>query len=193
MTHAEWRGFALAQCERGLSRASQAATSRRRLYAALMLGVTLLGGCVSPPRATTNTPANAQETQQRWSGRLSLSVQSDPPQAFTAGFELRGEPHAGELSLYTPLGGTAALLRWAPGRATLRTDGPEQAFDSLEALAQQATGTPLPVAALFDWLNGTPTAVAGWQADLSQLPQGRLRARRAEPPPAAELRLVLER
>jgi outer membrane lipoprotein LolB len=34
--------------------------------------------------------------------------------------------------------------------------------------------------------------VAGWHADLSQLPEGRLLARRTNPGPAAELRLILE-
>jgi outer membrane lipoprotein LolB len=35
--------------------------------------------------------------------------------------------------------------------------------------------------------------VAGWKADLSLLNQGRLRAQRLEPPPPADLRLVLDR
>ena len=62
------------------------------------------------------------------------------------------------------------------------------------SLAQQATGTELPVAALFDWLRGTATAAPGWDADLSQLPEGRLLARRmADSAPAVELRILLER
>jgi len=37
------------------------------------------------------------------------------------------------------------------------------------------------------------TGAAGWSADLSQLESGRLTARRTQPLPAAELRLILER
>jgi len=34
---------------------------------------------------------------------------------------------------------------------------------------------------------------AGWRADLSQHANGRITARRTEPPPQAELRLVFEK
>ena len=47
--------------------------------------------------------------------------------------------------------------------------------------------------ALFAWLRGLPQAGEGWEADLSRLPDGRLLARRLAPPPAAELRVVLDR
>jgi len=126
-------------------------------------------------------------------GRLALRVDATPPQSFSAAFELRGRAQEGELSLLTPLGSTAARLAWAPGSATLRSGNDTRSFDSLDALAESATGTALPVAALFDWLAGTATPVSGWEADLSQLDQGRLVARRVAPPPAAELRLVLDR
>jgi outer membrane lipoprotein LolB len=60
-------------------------------------------------------------------------------------------------------------------------------------LVAHATGAAIPVAALFDWLRGIDTPVAGWKADLSLLSQGRLRAQRLEPPPPADLRFVLDR
>lgn len=129
----------------------------------------------------------------QWSGRLGLTVVSDPPQSFSAGFALRGDPQAGELTLTSPLGNTLAVMQWQPGEALLRQGEQTQHFDSLDALAQQATGTPLPVAALFGWLRGQPQSVPGWQVDLSRVPDGRLFAQRLAPPPAAELRLVLDR
>lgn len=128
-----------------------------------------------------------------WNGRLALTVEGQASRSFSAGFELKGAAEAGELSLFNPLGGTVAVLAWAPGTATLRADGSTRQFPSLDALAQEATGTPLPVAALFDWLAGQPTAVPGWQADVSDVGQGRLRARRTDPPPAADLRVVFEK
>jgi outer membrane lipoprotein LolB len=120
-------------------------------------------------------------------------VQDNPSQSFSAGFELRGSAGAGELSLYNPLGGTLAVMAWEPGSATLRSGNEVRRFDSIDALAAQASGTPIPVTALFDWLAGSNTPVPGWTADLSQLPEGRIRARRVEPLPEADLRVAIDR
>lgn len=130
---------------------------------------------------------------QYWRGRLALRVDSEPPQAFSAGFELSGQATQGELRLYSPLGTVLAELRWTPQSATLTRNGETQQFDSLDALATQASGAALPVAALFQWLAGVQTTADGWRADLSQLEAGRLTAQRTAPAPATELRLVLER
>lgn len=146
--------------------------------------MTLAGCAMTPPSPAASGP--------RWSGRLALQVQGRPEGSFSAGFDLRGSPAAGELSLYTPLGGSAALLEWAPGRASLRVPGqPAREAASLDDLLAQALGTAVPVAALFDWLAGVPTPASGWRADLSQHAAGRLRASRLEAP-AADLRIVLE-
>lgn len=130
---------------------------------------------------------------QYWRGRLALRVDSEPPQAFSAGFELSGQATQGELRLYSPLGTVLAELRWTPRSATLARNGETQQFDSLDALATQATGAALPVAALFEWLTGVQTTADGWLADLSQLEAGRLTAQRTQPAPTTELRLLLER
>lgn len=122
-----------------------------------------------------------------------LRVSSDPPQTVNAGFELKGSPMAGLLVLTGPLGNIAATLQWNAEGATLHRAGEAgQTFASLDALAQQATGTAFPIAALFDWLAGRDTQVAGWLADLSQLDQGRLSASRSDPEPSAQLQIVLE-
>ena len=155
----------------------------------LLFAALLIAGCASPVRA----PISSDPQTGPWSGRLALQVQDQPGQSFSAAFELKGRADSGELTLYTPLGGTAAVLNWAPGSATLRSNGQTRQFESVESLVAQATGSPIPVAALFDWLAGRNTPVPGWQADLSQLPDGRLRAQRLEPPPVADLRLVLDR
>lgn len=162
----------------------------RRLAGMLLAVATIfIAGCALPVR--TAAPFDPQNGP--WSGRLALQVQDNQSQSFSAGFELRGQAEAGELTLFTPLGGTAAVLNWAPGTATLNANGELRRFDSLPALVAAATGSAIPVTALFDWLAGTNTAVPGWQADLSQLDQGRLRAQRLAPPPVADLRVVLDR
>lgn len=125
---------------------------------------------------------------------MAIKVLSIPPQAFSADFELDGQGEAGTLTLLSPLGTTVAQMQWAPGMAQLRHGTEVRQFDSLSALALQATGTELPVAALFDWLRGTATPAPGWETDLSQLPEGRLQAHRnADDAPAVELKIRLER
>jgi outer membrane lipoprotein LolB len=161
----------------------------RRVAWGLVFATLFIAGCAQPPRATTQFDAKTGP----WSGRLALQVQDNQSQSFSAAFELRGQAAAGELTLFTPLGGTAAVLSWAPGAATLKANGQVRQFSSVDELVAQATGSPLPVAALFDWLGGTNVPVPGWEADLSQLGEGRLRASRLQPPPAAELRVVLDR
>lgn len=160
-----------------------------RWAACLLAGAVLLSGCATPPKPAA--PADAQSGP--WSGRLALQVEDNQSQSFAAGFELRGSARAGELTLFNPLGGTLAALTWAPGSATLRSNGQTRESGSVDALVAHATGSAIPVAALFDWLRGTNTPVAGWQADLSLLGQGRLRAQRLAPPPPADLRVVLDR
>jgi outer membrane lipoprotein LolB len=162
-------------------------TLRSSWAASAFLCVALLAGCAAPPR--TPAPPGVQS----WSGRLALSVEGQSSQSFSAGFELKGAPETGELTLTNPLGGTVALLSWAPGTATLRSNGNVRQFPSVEALAQEATGQELPLAALFDWLAGKPTPVPGWEVDVTQVAEGRLRARRTAPPPPADLRVVFER
>lgn len=124
---------------------------------------------------------------------MSLRIDSDPVQTFAALFDLRGSADAGELTLTTPIGSTLAALRWAAGEATLNDGRQTRRFESVDALIQAATGAAIPVGALFGWLAGRDDAVPGWTADLGQLAQGRLQARRDAPLPKAELRIVFER
>ncbi len=124
---------------------------------------------------------------------MALRVDADPPQSFSAAFALSGGPQAGELTLISPLGTVLAVMQWQPGEALLRQGEQTRRYGSLDALAEDATGTPLPVRALFGWLGGQPQAVPGWQADVTRLDDGRLSARRLMPLPTAELRVVLDR
>jgi outer membrane lipoprotein LolB len=151
--------------------------------------VVLAAGCAMPPKV----PPGADVTTGPWSGRLALEVEEKQGQSFSASFELKGSAAAGELALYSPLGGTLAVLAWAPGLAKLRANGQARDFESVDELVTHATGAAIPVAALFDWLRGVDTPVRGWKTDLSLLGQGRLRAERFEPPPRTDLRVILDR
>jgi outer membrane lipoprotein LolB len=160
---------------------------------ALLAAAVLLSACALPPAASDGTGASAN----RWRGRLAITVQAtlqqSPAQAVTAGFELNGSVQTGELTLYTPLGGTAAALSWSARSATLRSAGESRDFASLEALIRHTLGTELPLEALFAWLAGDNSEVAGWQADLSQYAAGRIVARRTEAGSETQIRVVLEK
>lgn len=160
------------------------ATGRRAcLIAAGLVAVLLLTACAAP-----RPPGAADE--ESWSGRLALRLDSSPPQSFSAGFDLRGSPQAGELLLNSPLGTALASVRWSPQGAELRQGDRFEQRDSLDQLTTELSGTALPVAALFGWLRGDNSAADGWMVDLSQQPQGRITARRTSPLPGAELRVL---
>lgn len=157
---------------------------RRRWLAALALAA-VLAGCATPPR-----PPVGDETV--WTGRLALKVDSQRPQSFAAGFELRGTAQAGELLLTSPLGQTLAQVVWSPQGAELRQGDRVTRRGSLDELTTELTGTAVPVQALFDWLRGASTEAAGWQADLGAFTDGRIQARRSQPLPQAELRIIVQ-
>lgn len=161
--------------------------NRRLALCAGWAGLLLAAGCASP-----GGPPGAA-AGQAWSGRLSLRVDSEPVQTFSALFELRGAPQAGELILTSPIGNTLAQLHWAPGEALLKNGSQTRRFDSVDALIEAATGAVIPVGALFGWLAGREDRVPGWRPDLSQVGAGRLQATRESPQPRADLRIVFER
>lgn len=157
----------------------------------LLLAVSLLMAACAAPQKTIQ---NSGLTADQWMGRLSLQIQSEPAQSFSASFELKGQPSAGELVLISPLGNTLGILRWSPGEALLDSGGGKiQRFSSVDELMMQSTGAALPVEALFSWLRGTHANVNGWSADLSRYDDGRITAKRVQPTPQADLRVVLDR
>lgn len=159
-----------------------AVLSRLVLCAALVLT-----GCGITPLRVQNVPHTTQ-----WQGRLSVTVHGADPSVTTAAFELRGNARTGELALLSPVGTTMALLEWSPEGAHLHRGQAPERYASLDDLTEQLTGSALPVAALWQWLDGHNVQVPGWDSDLSGLAQGRLVARRAHPAPAVSLRIQLD-
>jgi outer membrane lipoprotein LolB len=160
---------------------------RRGLLAAGAAALLVASGCAQLPG---QRPAQGSDS---WSGRMSLRIDSQPVQTFSALFDLRGSPDAGELSLTSPIGSTLAQLHWAPGEALLKNGSEVRRFDSVDALIEAATGAAIPVGALFAWLAGRNEPVPGWRPDLAQVANGRLQATREAPGPTADLRIVFER
>ena len=176
----------------------------RSLLAAMAVALTVamtaaLTGCATPQPTADETP---------WtSGRLALRVDATPErtaQSVSAAFELRGASERGELRLSSPLGTLMASATWSPGQAMLLTTEGERRFASLDDLARQALGEPLPLAALPDWLAGRPWPEAphevqadgfgqlGWRVQTRRLAEGWITAQRLDPP-GVQLRVKLDR
>ena len=156
----------------------------------------LLVACATPPHQSADL-----------SGRLAVRVEGHdgvPAQSVSMQFELRGDAVAGDLRLTTPIGSTVAQARWQPGSAELSNAAGTRSFANLDALAQGLLGSPVPLAALMDWLRGrawpdAPTTVRdggfeqlGWRIDLARFSEGWVLATRDQGP-AVSVRARLDR
>ena len=161
-------------------------------HVSCLFAIIFIAGCAHKygPAAINDTENEAKNGL--WAGRISLQIQSEPPQAFFAGFELKGAVERGELTLFSPIGTVLGLLRWSPTEAMLESGGSLKRFSSVDALLEQTTGAPIPTAALFDWLQGKNTETKGWSADLTRQNSGRITAQRLAPAPQIDLRIVLD-
>ncbi len=156
---------------------------RAERRAVLVCAGLLLTGCMTAPR---------QRPAAFWSGRLGLMLQMEPPQSLQAAFELQGNAQQGELTLLGPVGTVLAHLSWTPRQATLERGQQRWTHANVEQLTEQLVQTPLPIQALFDWIEGRDISPAGWAVDLSAHDAGRIVARRDAPSPAAVLRILLD-
>ena len=161
--------------------------------ACVVLAVAMgLGGCAT---SVDHSARQAVDRTAYWSGRMALQLEGDfntASQSFSATFELHGSALSGSLVLFNPLGSVVAKLQWDAVQALLVQGGNIKSSDSLTSLVQELTGSEIPVAALFDWLQGRSAMVDGWTADLSRMAEGRLSARRDTPLPVTSLRVVLD-
>jgi len=164
---------------------NRAVGRRRFLSIAVLPPAIWLAGCATPP-------APAPGAADLWSGRLNLQLDGDPPQNYSAGFELAGNAARGEIKLFSPFGQTVASATWSSQGATLKRGEETRQYPDMATLTTELTGTALPIAPLFDWLRGQPTSLDGWEVDLTQHPQGRLSARRLHPLPGARLRVLFQ-
>jgi len=170
-----------------------------------LLALALLGGCATQPHPPGESAGDT------FAGRMTVHVDAAPgseARNVTAAFDLRGGPAQGRLDLSTPLGTVLAQARWAPGKVALVTSQGERLFGSLDELTREVLGESVPVAALFDWLQGRPWPGApsapassaaergfqqlGWVVSLARFDEGLISARR-EQAPAVTVRAKLDR
>lgn len=143
------------------------------------------------------------------SGRLAVQVDGDASRSFSASFELHGRPDAGWMALSNPLGAQIGVAEWSTAQAVrLRTPDQTRRYPSLEAMAEELTGQSLPIAALFDWLEGRPWPARahqaaqsgqadrfeqlGWDVRTDRIADGLLVAVREQPSPRVTVRARLD-
>lgn len=121
---------------------------------AWLLGLAVLAGCATLPSPVTGG----------WSGKLGYRVDASSTQRAQAGsalFELQGDARSGRMLLTSPLGTALAEAQWNEHIARLHDGQTWRDFPSLaalgEALGVALQGPPVPLHALFDWLQGRPT------------------------------------
>lgn len=132
---------------------------------------------------------------ETYTGRLGLTVSTDTPQNFSADFSLQGTEKAGTLLLTGPFGSLVALVQWDAQGAQLQQQGQVQRFADLSNLLNALTGVAVPMAGVFQWLQGKGTAglaSAGWLLEDAPAQNHRLKAERRNPTPSVRLVLILD-
>ncbi len=154
-----------------------------------IFAIFLIAGCAHSTWAPAEFPPNSDH----WQGRIAVKVNSNPPQSVSAQFDLIGSAMAGRMDLSTPLGTTIAQMRWTAQSAEVLSSGETRSYSSLADLTSATLGAELPVDVLFQWLKGEAAPTPGWQVDLADWQQGRIRAQRTEPSPRVDLKILLDR
>ncbi len=177
---------------RQTSRSAALAWLRLLLLASLLFTTIFIAACAQSTLATGQNSSQTAKKTNEFNGRISLLIQSEPTQSFSGGFALLGNAQSGEMTLTTPLGNIAAVLRWQPGLAQLDNGSQKRQYPSAEAMIEATTGAAIPLGALFAWLQGEQATAPGWLADTSRSADGRISAQRTAPLPQAQLRIVLD-
>jgi outer membrane lipoprotein LolB len=157
-------------------------------------------------------PLSANDGADALSGRMVIRIEAhgnESARAFSAAFDLRGDPRAGALGLSTPLGSMLAQARWTATEVVLATPQGTRNFTDLDSLTREVLGESVPIEAWFDWLRGRPwpgapsTPVAGtsspgfeqlgWAVDLARFADGAVSATRQSPEPKVVVRIQLDR
>jgi outer membrane lipoprotein LolB len=138
------------------------------------------------------TATNEAATQKVWQGRIGVKVASNPPQAFSAQFELSGTSEEGKFSLSTALGTSLARMHWDAAGASLRTSQESKQFASADEMLQHSLGAAPPLIALFAWLAGQDAAAPGWDVQLQDIAAGRIHARQTKATPSVAISIVFE-
>ena len=155
----------------------------------LLILIILIAGCAN----RESEKSLFEPYSSNWHGRFALSIEGENPHNTSASFYLRGNAVQGEMTVFSPIGSTVAVISWTPEYATFVSNGRTEYRADLDALTRRLTGTNLPVAAFFSWFEGKAAEADGWTVNLDRLGDGHLSAVRTLPSPKASVRIVLDR
>jgi outer membrane lipoprotein LolB len=126
----------------------------------------VLAGCATTSNVPLTHPT-AQVAAYRdtidLEGKLSANYEKDgQPQSITVNFTWIQRPGNIDVSLFSPLGQTVAMVNVTPNAATLTQSGREPRVEKdIDTLTAKALGWTLPVSGLRDWLQGYAVDAGG--------------------------------
>lgn len=132
----------------------------------------LLAGCATAPRQPL--PARQQIEDFALEARFSLRSETAGEKTQSASGRLSWTHRAerDHILIATPLGNGVAEIESTPARASLTlADGQQRLADDAEQLLNQATGQPLPIKHIPDWLRGRGSQQASITLDSQGRPQ----------------------
>ena len=125
-----------------------------------------LAGCATTsnvPLANPTAPVGAYRDTIDLEGKLSANYEKDgQPQSVTVNFTWLQRPGNIDVSLFSPLGQTVALVNVTPTAATLTQSGRAPLVEKdIDTLTAKTLGWTLPVSGLRDWLQGYAVEAGG--------------------------------
>ena len=128
-------------------------------FAIAALFAATLAGCATTsnaPLANPTAQVGAYRDTIDLEGKLSANYEKDgQPQSITVNFTWLQRPGNIDVSLFSPLGQTVALVNVTPMAATLTQSGRAPLVEKdIDTLTAKTLGWTLPVSGLRDWLQG---------------------------------------
>jgi outer membrane lipoprotein LolB len=125
-----------------------------------------LAGCATTsnvPLANPTAQVGTYRDTIDLEGKLSANYEKDgQPQSITVNFTWIQRPGTIDVSLFSPLGQTVAMVNVTPNAATLTQSGREPRVEKdIDTLTAKALGWTLPVSGLRDWLQGYAVDAGG--------------------------------
>lgn len=128
------------------------------------LAALLLAACATAPVNTAGPRPAAYREQIELEGQIAVrySDARDQPQTLSGTYRWVQQGERTDVTLLSPLGQIVALIRVAPGQATLQqANQPLKSAADIDTLTTEALGWPLPVGGLRDWLQGRAVDAQG--------------------------------
>lgn len=136
---------------------------RLLLLGVFLIGLTVLGGCATPPVPDAQAKAVDSMSTLNRSGRFAMKseVFGRNPEAIQGGFVWKDRGQSLTLDLTNPMGTVLARVEVGPQGAFLQeSNGVVTRAPHPDALVRQVIGQEIPVSGLRAWMRGQPASGA---------------------------------